>query len=178
MKVSLYEMLQKNVFEMQNLWLMKVKNPVSQNIRIFPKINKKKRICTTEKFFKVCSLMHSILGRGSFSTNSSISEVEAISLWHWGTIEPSARLYCWIDCFSSFSWRYFIDSIDIGLDKSQWTNTRRHHGTANHHWLRNFILDFKQLGFCASPLFLQTPDLDFQTKSQINFYLKRGLWTT
>ncbi len=38
-----------------------------------------KRICQTEmfKFFKVCSFMHSVLGRGSFSTNSSISEV-----WH------------------------------------------------------------------------------------------------
>ncbi len=58
---------------------MKVKNPISQNIRIFPKINNKKRICQTEKFkfFKVCSFMHSILGRDSFSTNSSISEV-----WH------------------------------------------------------------------------------------------------
>ncbi len=54
---------------------MKVKNPISQNIRIFPKINQK-RICKTEKFkfFKVCSFIHSILGRGSFSTNSSISE--------------------------------------------------------------------------------------------------------
>ncbi len=42
----------------------------------------------------------------------------------------------------------------------------------------NFTLDFKQLGFCASPVFLQTPDLDFQMKSKIYFYLKRGLWTT
>ncbi len=83
---------------------MKVKNAVSLSIRIFPKINQK-IICKTEKFkfFKVCSFMHSILGRGSFSTNSSISEV-----WHGsdqprGTIEPSGRLYCQIDCFSSFS---------------------------------------------------------------------------
>ncbi len=55
---------------------MKVKNTVSQYIRIFHKINQK-RICKTErfKFFKVCSFMHSILGRGSFSTNDSISEV-------------------------------------------------------------------------------------------------------
>ncbi len=56
---------------------MKVKNPISQNIRIFPKINlKKEGFCKTEKFkfFKVCSFIHSILGRGSFSTNSSISE--------------------------------------------------------------------------------------------------------
>ncbi len=39
---------------------------------------------------------------------------------------------------------------------------------------RNFTLDFKQLGFCASPVFLQTPYLDFQMKSKIYFYLKRG----
>ncbi len=37
--------------------------------------------------------------------------MEAISLWHcWGTIEPSARLDCWIDCCSSFSWKYPVDS--------------------------------------------------------------------
>ncbi len=36
----------------------------------------------------------------------------------------------------------------------------------------NFTLDFKQLGFCASPVFLQTPDLDFQMKSKIYFHLK------
>ncbi len=48
---------------------MKVNNPVSQNIRIFPKINQKKDLQTDKfKFFKVCSFMHSILGRGSFST--------------------------------------------------------------------------------------------------------------
>ncbi len=53
--------------------------------------------------------MLSVLGRGSFSTNSSISEV-----WH-GSDQPVALLrhywaYCWIDCFSSFSWKYPIDS--------------------------------------------------------------------
>ncbi len=66
---------------------MKVKNPESQNIRIFPMINQK-RLCKTEKFkfYKVCSFMHSILGRGSFSTNSSISEV-----WH-GSDQPVALL--------------------------------------------------------------------------------------
>ncbi len=26
--------------------------------------------------------------------------------------------------------------IDFGLDKTQWTNTSRRHGTPNHHWLR------------------------------------------
>ncbi len=37
---------------------------------------------------------------------------------------------------------------------------------------RNFTLDFKQHGFCASPVFLQTPDLDYQMKSKIYIHLK------
>ncbi len=47
---------------------MKVKNPLSQNIDLKRSI--KKSFCKTEKFwfFKVCSFMHSILRRGSFST--------------------------------------------------------------------------------------------------------------
>ncbi|XP_058604079.1 uncharacterized protein LOC131522542 [Onychostoma macrolepis] len=68
--------------------------------------------------------------------------------------------------------------IDLGLDKTQWTNTSRRHGTQIISDFRNFTLDFKQLGFCASPVFLQTPDLDFQMKCKIYFYLKSGLWTT
>ncbi len=85
----------------------------------------KKRICKTDKFkfFKVCSFMHSILGRGSFSTKIPASArcgMEAISLWHcWGTIEPSARLYCWIHYFSSFAWKYPIDSI-WGSGQAYW----------------------------------------------------------
>ncbi len=58
----------------------------------------KKRICKTEKFkfFKVCSFMHSILGWGSFSTNSSISEV-----WH-GSDQPVSLLrHYW--AFSSYA---------------------------------------------------------------------------
>ncbi len=42
----------------------------------------------------------------------------------------------------------------------------------------NFTLDFKQHGFCASPLFLQTLGPCFQMKWKIYFHLKRGLWTT
>ncbi len=42
----------------------------------------------------------------------------------------------------------------------------------------NFTLDFKQHGFCASPLFLQTLGPCFQMKCKIYFHLKRGLWTT
>ncbi len=59
---------------------MKVKNQYLKILEYFLR-SIKKRICKTEKFkfkfFKVCSFMHSILGRGSFSTNSSISAV-----WH------------------------------------------------------------------------------------------------
>ncbi len=68
---------------------MKVKN---QYLKIFPKINQKKDLQNQKssslkfKFFKVCSFMHSILGQGSFSTNSSISEV-----WH-GSDQPVALL--------------------------------------------------------------------------------------
>ncbi len=171
---------------------MKVKNPVSQNIRIFPKINQKKDLPTEKfKFFKVCSFMHSILGRGSFSTKIPASVrcgMEAISLWHcWGTIEPSARLYCWIDCFSSFSWKYPIDSIwgsSSNIIVISWSANHfevilgwRHKVLQN--LLVDVCIDFKQLGCCASPVFLQTPDLDFQMKCKwYYFYLKRGLWTT
>ncbi len=66
---------------------MKVKNQYLKILEYFLR-SIKKRICKTEKFkfFKVCSFMHSILGRGSFSTNSSISEV-----WH-GSDQPAALL--------------------------------------------------------------------------------------
>ncbi len=42
----------------------------------------------------------------------------------------------------------------------------------------NVTLDFKQHGFCASTLFLQTLGPCFQMKCKIYFHLKRGLWTT
>ncbi len=65
---------------------MNVFQPLSPcNIQVHLKIFEyflrsiKKSISKTENFklFKVCSFMHSILGRGSFSTNFSISEE-----WH------------------------------------------------------------------------------------------------
>ncbi len=64
--------------------------------------------------------------------------------------------------------------IDFELDKTQWTNTSRRHGTPNHHWLQKLHTGF-QLGFCASPDFLQTPDLDFQIKCKIA-NAKRCFW--
>ncbi len=83
----------------------------------------KKRICKTEmfKFFKVCSFTHSRLWRGFFSTNSSISEVwlgsdQPVAL----LIEPSARLYFWIDCFLYFSWKHLIDSYGVQVRHVGW----------------------------------------------------------
>ncbi len=55
--------------------------------------------------------------------------------------------------------------IDFGLDKTQWTNTSRRHGTPNHHRLWKLHTGF-QLGFCASPVFLQT------------LQISKLLWTT
>ncbi len=48
------------------------------------------------------------------------------------------------------------DCIDFGLDKTQWTNTSRRHGTQIIIDFGNFTLDFKQFGLCAPPVFLQT----------------------
>ncbi len=183
---------------------MKVKNPVSQNIRIFPKINQKSISKTDNfKFSKVCSFMHSILGRGSFSTNSSVSEVwhgsdQSVALLrhYWafsssGLLDPlflifflkisykfhmgfrsgmltgqSSTVISWsakhlevvLSVWSGVKvllekeisisiklvsrWKHkvlqylLVDGcIDFGLDKTQWTNTSRCHGTPNHHWL-------------------------------------------
>ncbi len=51
--------------------------------------------------------------------------------------------------------------------KTQWTNTSRWHGSPNHHWLwKLHTLDFKQHGFCASPLFLQTLEPWFPNEMQ------------
>ncbi len=176
---------------------MKVKN--TGIYKIFPKI------CTTEKFkfFKVCLFMHSILGQGSFSTNSSISEVwhgsdqsGAVLRYYWAfstsvlfdrlflifllTISHIFRMGFRSGMFAGQSstviswstnqlevvlavcsgakvllekeisisiklvsrWKHkvlhnlLVDGcIDCGLDKTQWTNTSRRHGTPNHHWL-------------------------------------------
>ncbi len=198
--------------------------------------------------------MHSILGRGSFSTNSSISEV-----WH-GSNKPVALLrHYW--AFSSsglLDWPFLIFLLKIshrfhmgfrsGMLASQsstvislsakhlevvlalWAGAKvllgkeisisiklvsrwkhevlwpvyqemlehlikwldltldliKHNGPTPAYATApqiitdcgNFTLDFRQHGFCASPVFLQTPDLDFQMKCKMYLYLKRGLWTT
>ncbi len=180
---------------------MKVKNQYLKILEYFLR-SIKKRICKTEKFkfFKVCSFMHSILGRASFSTKSSISEV-----WH-GSDQPVAlRRHYWAFRSSGLlDWLFLIfllkishrfhmgfrsdmlagqsstviswsakhlevvlalwvgakvllekeisisiklvsrwkhknllveSCIDFGLDKTQWTTSRRH-GTPNHHGLQ------------------------------------------
>ncbi len=103
---------------------MKVKNPVPQNIRIFPKINKKRdlqnrKVLNSLNYVNLCTqyLVEAPLAQIPASVRCGM---EAIILWHcWGTIEPSAYLYCWIDCFSSFSWKYPIDSI-WGSGQARW----------------------------------------------------------
>ncbi len=188
---------------------MKVKNPYLKILEYFLR-SVKKRICKTEKFkfFKIYLFLHSGLGRGSFSTNSSITEV-----WH-GSDQPVALLSNAAACGTAFSSSVLLDPlflifllkishrfqmgfrsgmlsgqsstvisrsanhlevllavwagakvllekeinisiklvsrckhkvlqnllvdscIDFVLDKTQWTNTSRRHGTPNHHWLQ------------------------------------------
>ncbi len=100
--------------------------------------------------------MHSILGRGSFSTNSSISEE-----WH-GSDQPVALMgHYW--AFSSsglLDWLFLIFLLKIShrfhmgfrsgasstvtsWSENQWTNTSRRHGTPNHHWLRKLHTGFQ-----------------------------------
>ncbi len=68
--------------------------------------------------------------------------------------------------------------IDFGLDKTQRTNTSRRHSTPNHHWLRKLHTGLQAAWILCLSSLLQTPDLDFQMKCKMYFYLKRGLWTT
>ncbi len=65
----------------------------------------KKRISKTDnfKFFKVCSFMHSILGRGSFSTNSSVSEV-----WHGSDQSVALLRHYWAFSLSGLLDRLFL----------------------------------------------------------------------
>ncbi len=59
----------------------KVKNPVSQNIRIFPKI-KKKKIFKTEKFKYVNFCTQYLVGAPSAQVPASVwCGIEAIGLW-------------------------------------------------------------------------------------------------
>ncbi len=83
---------------------MKVKNQYLKILEYFLR-SIQKRICKTEKFkfFTVCSFMPSILGRGYFSTNSSISEV-----WH-GSDQPVAlRRHYWAFSSSGLLDRLFV----------------------------------------------------------------------
>ncbi len=91
------------------------KYQVSQNIIIFPMINNNNK--TFAKYKSSSSLKYVNLWTQYlvYTLNTPLAQIpasvmcgmEAISLWHCrGTIEPSARLYCWIDHFSSFPWKY------------------------------------------------------------------------
>ncbi len=76
----------------------------------------------------------------------------------------------------SFCFNYCLNSAWHGGD--QFVALLRWYGSPGFFDSGNFTLDFKQHGFCASPLFLQALGPCFQMKCKIYFHLKRGLWTT
>ncbi len=106
---------------------MKVENPVSQNLccQTINRIQNKSfclhniYLCNVYIYY-VYKNTHTYRAPLAQTTASVVCGMEAISLWHyWGTIEPSAHLDCWIDCFSSFSWKYPIDYIQ-GSGQACW----------------------------------------------------------
>ncbi len=185
--------------------------------------------------------MHSILGRGSFSTNSSISEV-----WH-GSDQPVALLrHYWT--FSSSGlldplflifllkishrfhmgfrsgmlagqsstwsanhlevvlalwagakvllekeisisislvsrWQHkvlqnlLVDGcIDFGLDKTQWTNISRRHGTPNHHWLQKLHTELQAAWIlCLSTLPPDSGTLIYKWNAKFTFIWKEDV---
>ncbi len=118
-----------------------------------------------------------------------------------GAIEPSARLYCWIDGFSSFScifiklvsrWNHKVlqnlladGSVDFGLDNTQWTNTSSVGPLCIIKSKVNTIIHKSSLTSETShwtssnmdSVLLHTSsrlwDLDFQMKCKMYFYLKK-----
>ncbi len=90
---------------------LKVKNQYLKILEYFLR-SIKKRICKQKsssslKYIHLCTQY--VVG-GSFSSNSSISEVwhgrdqpVVLFLMQQPVTQPSAYLYCWIHCFSSFS---------------------------------------------------------------------------
>ncbi len=66
---------------------------------------KSNALSTRPRLLEVYSFMHSVLGRGSFSTNSSISEV-----WH-GSDQPVALLSNAAACGTAFSSSVLLDPL-------------------------------------------------------------------
>ncbi len=74
---------------------------------------------------------------------------------------------------------FLVDGcVDCGLQKTQWTNTSRWHGSPNHHWLETSHWTSSNMDSVPLHSSSRLWNLDFQMKSYIFFYLKRGLWTT
>ncbi len=129
---------------------MKVKNPLSQNIRIFPKINQKKDL-PNRKVLVLQSVFIYTLNTWSgllYHKNFSISEV-----WY-GSDQPVALLrHYWafsssilldqlfLVFFLKISHKFhmgFRSGMLVGQSSTLIlfiTNTSRLHGTPNHHWL-------------------------------------------
>ncbi len=65
-----------------------------------------------------------------------------------------------------------------GLQKTQWTNTSRWHGSPTHHWLWKLHTGLQATWIlCLSTLPPDSGTL-FPNEMQNYFHLKRGLWTT
>ncbi len=201
----------------------------------------KKRFAKQKSYLKCVHLCTQYLVRGPLAQTpaSVMCGMEATHLWHcWGTIEPSAHLDYWIDCFSSFSWKYPISGsgqacwlistnisnynyimvskalasgfgsvgrcqvllekeisisiklvsrwkhkvlqnllvdgcIDFGLDKTQWTNTSRCHGSPNHHWLWKLHTGLQAAWIlCLSSLPPDSGTLIYKWKAKCTFIWK------
>ncbi len=74
--------------------------------------------------------------------------------------------------------KFLVDGcVDCGLQKTQWTNTSRWHGSPNHHWLETSHWTWSNVDSVLLHSSCRLWDFDFQIKCKIYFYLKRGLWT-
>ncbi len=91
---------------------MKVKNQYLKILEYFLRSTKKwfakQKSSSSLKYVNLCTQY--LVGAPLASVRCGM---EAISLWHcWGTIYWAfSSSGCWIHCFSSFSWKYPIDSI-------------------------------------------------------------------
>ncbi len=85
-------------------------------------------------------------------------------------ISISIKLVC--RCKQKVLQNLLVDGwVDFGLDKTQWTNTSRRHGSPNHHWLQKLHTGL-QAAWISVQSFSRLLDLDFQMKSKCTFIWK------
>ncbi len=117
---------------------MKTQNSVSQNCLIFDKVNKKKDILNRNVTLlkSIFIPMHSILDwamaiEPAFGTFGSVGMCQVLLE---NEISISIKLVSRRK--HEVLYIFLVDGcVDCGLQKTQWTNTSRWHGSPNHHWL-------------------------------------------